>query len=120
VRPPGAHWNAEIPTLSTEARVFHSICQGERWERVDYKLKQRRVVLQRYNYTSNAACVLLQLASDMSHCPSILNNATKALQRAFISSRLSKPINEEMHCCGLLKTQEYYKNNSCPYNISLG
>jgi hypothetical protein len=83
---PGADKSAEISTLSTEARASHSICQGERWERVDCKLKQRRVILQRYGYKSNAACVLLQLASDMSHCPSML-------------------IKEKMHCHGLLKTQ---------------
>ncbi len=83
---PGADKSAETPTLSTEARTSHSICQGERWERVDCKLKQRRVVLQSYSYTSDAARVLLQLASDMSHCPSMLNRTTKALQRAFISS----------------------------------
>jgi hypothetical protein len=78
----------EISTSHTEARAFNSICQGERWERVDCKLKQRRVVLQKYSYTSHAACVLLQLASDMSHCPSMLINATQALLRVFYSPAL--------------------------------
>jgi hypothetical protein len=38
----GADKSAKMSTASTEARVLNSICQGERWERVDCKLQQRR------------------------------------------------------------------------------
>jgi hypothetical protein len=72
----------EIPT---DARVFNIICQGEAMGacRLQVAAKARRTSL--VQLLRNAACVLLQLASDMSHCPSKLNN-------------------EQKHCCGLLKT----------------
>jgi hypothetical protein len=78
-----------------EARALTAtFARVKRWDRVDCKLQQRRVVLRQYNYTSRAACVLLQLASDMSHCPSKVNKAQK-------------------HCCGQLKVSnqqtEYYE-----------
>jgi hypothetical protein len=55
-----------------------------------------------YRYKS-PTCVCRKFAGDMSHCPSKLNNAAKALPRAFISAHRSKLINEDMPCHGLFK-----------------
>jgi hypothetical protein len=58
--------------------------QGERWERVDCKLEQRRG----YSLVSllRPTCVLWKFAGDMSHCPSRVNN-------------------EQTHCCGLFNSK---------------
>jgi hypothetical protein len=89
----------------TGARVFNSICQGEAMGscRLQVAATARRTSL--VQLLRNAACVLLQLASDISHCPSKLNN-------------------EQKHCCGLLKpkatNQAHYIFNSCLCIILLG
>jgi hypothetical protein len=61
-----------------------------------------------------------KFASDMSHCPSKVNNATKALLRA--PKSLITTTNYINH--GLFETSNqqtiHYKKSSCPCNISLG
>jgi hypothetical protein len=77
---PGANKNAKISTPANEVRVFnYNADQGERWERVVCKLQQRRGAY-RVSLLS-PTCVLRKFAGDMSHCPSKLIKATKALLR---------------------------------------
>jgi hypothetical protein len=81
----------------TEARASHSICQGERWERVVCKLEQRRgayrVLLQKPHVCFVEVC--------RRHVPLPVqaSQGTKALLRV-----PQKPQNnEQKHCNGLFK-----------------
>jgi hypothetical protein len=116
---PGAEKSAEIPTLSTEARALNSICQGERWERVDCKLQQRRgayrVPLQKHHVCFAEVC--------RRHVPLPVhaNQGTKALPRVLIFPRPPMLIKAQMHRRGLFKSSRaYYIFNSCLCSISLG
>jgi hypothetical protein len=101
--------NAEIPNLSIEARAFNSICQGERWERVDCKLEQRRgayrLRLQKPHVCFAEVC--------RRHGPSKVNNEQLPCHGLFISSRPSKLNNEEVHCHGLSNTQKQKAKSKC-------
>jgi hypothetical protein len=99
---PGANKIAKVVRASTETRASHSICQGERWERVDCKLQQRRgaylVSLHQSRVCFAEVC--------RRHVPSPVHakQSTQALLRAFISVTRPSQTTPQKQCCGLFKT----------------